>query len=121
MRPSWTQADDDARLQRLSRLWSNARYRIRKDRQPDPALRSLCTLPPYLQVSSVVTSLQYGLMNAFGHLGPGNMIIVLSSESYATPVRGTCFGLSAALGKLGAVLGTQAFLVRPTLASTLVS
>ncbi|KAK9342969.1 major facilitator superfamily domain-containing protein [Lipomyces starkeyi] len=29
--------------------------------------------------------------------------------SYATGVRGTCFGLTAAIGKVGAVVGTQTF------------
>lgn len=51
----------------------------------------------------------YGLMNSFGNLGPGDMLGLLSSESYATPVRGTCYGLSAAIGKAGAAVGTQAF------------
>ncbi|KAJ6531330.1 hypothetical protein B0H19DRAFT_476145 [Mycena capillaripes] len=32
-----------------------------------------------------------------------------STESYATAVRATCYGLSIAFGKTGAVLGTQAF------------
>ena len=31
------------------------------------------------------------------------------SRSFATPVRGTCYGLSAAIGKTGAAIGTQAF------------
>lgn len=30
-------------------------------------------------------------------------------RSFATPVRGTCYGLSAAIGKTGAAIGTQAF------------
>lgn len=38
------------------------------------------------------------------------MLGLISSESYATGVRGTCYGLSAAIGKTGAALGTQAFL-----------
>ena len=33
-----------------------------------------------------------------------------SSESYATAVRGTCYGLSAAIGKAGAVVGNSSFL-----------
>ncbi|KAF8140134.1 major facilitator superfamily domain-containing protein [Boletus edulis] len=50
--------------------------------------------------------------------GPGDMLGLTSSESYATPVRyvstcmfscGTCYGLSAAIGKTGAAVGTQAF------------
>lgn len=44
----------------------------------------------------------YCLMQNSGNLGPGDMLGLLSSESYATSVRGTCYGLSAALG-------TQAF------------
>ena len=51
----------------------------------------------------------YGLMQSSGNLGPGDMLGLISSESYATSVRGTCYGISAALGKVGAAVGTQAF------------
>ena len=51
----------------------------------------------------------YGLMLSSGNLGPGDMLGLLSSESYATAVRGTCYGISAALGKTGAAVGTQVF------------
>jgi MFS family permease len=51
----------------------------------------------------------YGLMQSSGNLGPGDMLGLVSSESYATSVRGTCYGISAAIGKTGAALGTQAF------------
>ncbi|KZP31225.1 MFS Git1p-like glycerophosphoinositol permease [Athelia psychrophila] len=51
----------------------------------------------------------YGLMQSFGNLGPGDMLGLISSESYATPIRGTAYGISAALGKTGAAIGTQAF------------
>ncbi|KAJ5888394.1 Glycerophosphoinositol permease 1 [Penicillium taxi] len=51
----------------------------------------------------------YGLMQSSGNFGPGNMLGLLSSESYATGVRGTCYGVSAAIGKAGAAIGTQAF------------
>jgi MFS family permease len=51
----------------------------------------------------------YGLMQSSGNLGPGDMLGLISSESYATSVRGTCYGISAALGKTGAAIGTQAF------------
>ncbi|KIM85338.1 hypothetical protein PILCRDRAFT_817340 [Piloderma croceum F 1598] len=51
----------------------------------------------------------YGLMQSFGNMGPGDMLGLVSAESYATPVRGTCYGISAALGKTGAAVGTQAF------------
>ena len=51
----------------------------------------------------------YGLMQSFGNLGPGDMLGLVSAESFATAVRGTCYGLSAAIGKTGAAVGTQAF------------
>ncbi|KAI0788597.1 MFS Git1p-like glycerophosphoinositol permease [Abortiporus biennis] len=51
----------------------------------------------------------YGLMQSFGNLGPGDMLGLVSAESYPTPIRGTCYGISAAIGKTGAAVGTQAF------------
>ncbi len=51
----------------------------------------------------------YGLMLSSGNLGPGDMLGLVSSESYATAVRGTCYGISAAFGKVGAVVGTEVF------------
>lgn len=42
-------------------------------------------------------------------MGPGDMLGLLSSESYATAVRGTCYGVSAAVGKAGAAIGTEVF------------
>ena len=51
----------------------------------------------------------YGLLASSGNMGPGDMLGLLSSESYSTAVRGTCYGISAALGKTGAAVGTQAF------------
>jgi len=51
----------------------------------------------------------YGLMQSSGNLGPGDMLGLLSSESYATAVRGTCYGFSAAIGKTGAAIGTEVF------------
>ncbi len=65
----------------------------------------------YDQITKIVPLfvIFYGLMQSFGNLGPGDMLGLLSSESYATSVRGTCYGISAALGKVGAAVGTQAF------------
>ncbi|KAI9725734.1 MAG: Plasma membrane permease, mediates uptake of glycerophosphoinositol and glycerophosphocholine [Chrysothrix sp. TS-e1954] len=51
----------------------------------------------------------YGLMLSSGNFGPGDMLGLLSSESYATPLRGHCYGISAAFGKTGAVVGTEVF------------
>ena len=49
-------------------------------------------------------------MQLSGNFGPGVMLGLISSESYATAVRGTCYGLSSAVGKVGAAIGTQIFL-----------
>ena len=51
----------------------------------------------------------YGIFNSFGNLGPGDMLGLISSECYATGVRGSLYGLSAAVGKTGAAVGTQVF------------
>ncbi|EPS95587.1 MFS Git1p glycerophosphoinositol permease [Fomitopsis schrenkii] len=51
----------------------------------------------------------YGLMQSSGNLGPGDMLGLVSTESYPTAIRGTFYGLSAAIGKTGAAIGTQVF------------
>lgn len=51
----------------------------------------------------------YALMQSSGNFGPGNMEGTISAESYPTSIRGTCYGFSAAIGKVGAAVGTQAF------------
>ncbi|SCU81964.1 LANO_0B04698g1_1 [Lachancea nothofagi CBS 11611] len=51
----------------------------------------------------------YGLMNALANAGPGDMLGLTSSESFPTAIRGTCYGLSAAIGKVGAVVGVYCF------------
>ncbi|KAI8096149.1 major facilitator superfamily domain-containing protein [Halteromyces radiatus] len=56
----------------------------------------------------------YGFFLFFGEIGPGDVTLTFS-EQYPTAIRGTCFGLSAALGKAGAAIGTQVF--KPILAA----
>ncbi|SPO41487.1 related to GIT1 - Glycerophosphoinositol transporter also able to mediate low-affinity phosphate transport [Pseudozyma flocculosa] len=51
----------------------------------------------------------YGLLASFGNLGPGNVCGLVAAESYPSALRGTFYGFSAAVGKTGAALGTQAF------------
>ncbi len=65
----------------------------------------------YTQISAILPLFVvfYGILLSFGNFGPGNLLGVISTESYATAVRGTCYGLSAALGKTGAAVGTQVF------------
>ena len=66
----------------------------------------------YSQISSILPLfvVLYGVMLSIGNFGPGDMLGLVASESYATAVRVTCYGLSAALGKTGAAVGTQVFL-----------
>lgn len=65
----------------------------------------------YTQLSAILPLfiVFYGILLSFGNFGPGNLLGIISTESYATAVRGTCYGLSAALGKTGAAVGTQVF------------
>jgi MFS family permease len=51
----------------------------------------------------------YGLMQSFGHMGPGATIGLMSVELFPTAVRGMSYGVSAAFGKAGAAVGTQVF------------
>ncbi|KAL8276651.1 hypothetical protein RQP46_010919 [Phenoliferia psychrophenolica] len=51
----------------------------------------------------------YGIFVSLGEFGPGVATILVANESYPTPIRGTLVGLSAAIGKAGAAIGTQVF------------
>lgn len=51
----------------------------------------------------------YGIFLTFGELGPGNNLGLLASKSSPTAVRGQFYGLAAAIGKVGAFVGTWAF------------
>ncbi|KAF2768938.1 MFS general substrate transporter [Teratosphaeria nubilosa] len=51
----------------------------------------------------------YGLLQAFGHMGPGATIGLLSVEVFPTGVRGVGYGIAAGFGKAGAAIGTQVF------------
>jgi sugar phosphate permease len=51
----------------------------------------------------------YFLSNFFSNFGANTTMYVMSAETYPTKLRGTCHGLSAFLGKLGALTATIAF------------
>ena len=51
----------------------------------------------------------YGLLQAFGHMGPGATIGLISSESFPTPIRAMGYGIATAFGRTGAAVGTQCF------------
>lgn len=67
-----------------------------------------CAYTP-LKKSTGAFVFMYGMLASAGNLGPGNMLGLISSEAYATAVRGTLYGFSAAVGKAGAAVGTQVF------------
>lgn len=51
----------------------------------------------------------YGIFLSFGELGPGNCLGLLASKTSPTAVRGQFYGVAAAVGKVGAFVGTWAF------------
>ncbi|RAK95318.1 metabolite transport protein [Aspergillus ibericus CBS 121593] len=51
----------------------------------------------------------YGLLQAFGHLGPGATIGLISTESFPTAMRGMGYSVATAFGRTGAAVGTQCF------------
>ncbi|PBL03654.1 MFS Git1p-related glycerophosphoinositol and glycerophosphocholine permease [Armillaria gallica] len=65
----------------------------------------------YEQLASHVAAFAvvYGIFLSFGELGPGNNIGLLASKSSPTAIRGQFYGIAAAVGKVGAFVGTWAF------------
>ncbi|THH29999.1 hypothetical protein EUX98_g4190 [Antrodiella citrinella] len=51
----------------------------------------------------------YGIFLAFGEVGPGNCLGMLAAKTGPTAVRGQFYGIAAAVGKIGAFVGTWAF------------
>jgi MFS family permease len=53
--------------------------------------------------------IMYGLYLSLAEFGPGNTMGLNAMELFPTAVRGTCYGIAAAVGKVGATVGTLAF------------
>ncbi|KAK0628854.1 major facilitator superfamily domain-containing protein [Bombardia bombarda] len=51
----------------------------------------------------------YGIFLTLGELGPGNNIGLIAAKTCATGVRGQYYGIAAAVGKIGAFVGTYVF------------
>ncbi|KAG7193525.1 uncharacterized protein KQ657_000593 [Scheffersomyces spartinae] len=51
----------------------------------------------------------YGIFSTLGEFGPGDNIGLLASKTSATPIRGEYYGIAAAVGKVGAFVGTYVF------------
>jgi PHS family inorganic phosphate transporter-like MFS transporter len=65
----------------------------------------------YSDISSIsaLFLIMYGATYFFASFGPKMTTFVIPSELYPTEVRAFCHGISAAGGKLGAIIGTYAF------------
>ncbi|KZP13573.1 MFS Git1p-related glycerophosphoinositol and glycerophosphocholine permease [Athelia psychrophila] len=65
----------------------------------------------YVQLSQHIGAFAvvYGIFLSFGELGPGNCLGLLAGKSGPTAVRGQYYGAAAAIGKIGAFVGTWAF------------
>ncbi|KAJ7959275.1 Phosphate transporter [Quillaja saponaria] len=59
----------------------------------------------YLKNHSLQFAILYGLTFFFANFGPNSTTFVLPAELFPTRVRSTCHALSAAAGKLGAMVG----------------
>ncbi|KAF7732575.1 hypothetical protein EC973_003322 [Apophysomyces ossiformis] len=53
--------------------------------------------------------IMYGIFLALGEYGPGDCMGLNAMELFPTAVRGTGYGIAAAIGKVGATVGTLAF------------
>ncbi|KAG6891618.1 hypothetical protein C0992_001303 [Termitomyces sp. T32_za158] len=51
----------------------------------------------------------YGIFLSFGEFGPGDCLGILASKACPTAVRGHYYGIAAAIGKVGAFVGTWMF------------
>ena len=51
----------------------------------------------------------YGIFLSLGELGPGDNIGLVASKTSATAIRGQYYGIAAAVGKIGAFVGTYVF------------
>ncbi|KAF7950248.1 hypothetical protein EAE96_007539 [Botrytis aclada] len=66
-----------------------------------PVLSQVKNVPAFVVV--------YGIFLSLGELGPGDNIGLLASKTSATGVRGQYYAIAAAIGKVGAFVGTYVF------------
>ncbi|GKZ81173.1 hypothetical protein AnigIFM56816_005685 [Aspergillus niger] len=66
---------------------------------------------PYLDTPHYVAAfvVVYGIFLAMGEVGPGDNIGLCAAKTCATPIRGQYYGTAAAMGKVGAFVGTYVF------------
>ncbi|ESZ92439.1 putative metabolite transport protein [Sclerotinia borealis F-4128] len=66
-----------------------------------PTLSQVKNVPAFVVV--------YGIFLSLGELGPGDNIGLIASKTSATGVRGQYYAVAAAIGKIGAFVGTYVF------------
>ncbi|KIJ42492.1 hypothetical protein M422DRAFT_31288 [Sphaerobolus stellatus SS14] len=54
-------------------------------------------------------AIMYGIFLSWGEFGPGNCLGLIAAKTGPTAVRGQFYGIAAAVGKVGAFVGTWAF------------
>ena len=66
---------------------------------------------PYLDKASTVGGfvVVYGIFLSLGEAGPGDNIGLVASKTSATAIRGQYYAIAAAMGKIGAFVGTYVF------------
>ncbi len=67
----------------------------------------LAILQPYLVKLPVLYVIMYGFTFFFQNFGANPTTYIIPSVVFSTAHRATCHGISAAAGKLGALLGAQ--------------
>jgi hypothetical protein len=60
----------------------------------------------YQLLTNASLQVVYGIFLSFGEFGPGICTFILASKTSSTAVRGQYFGVAAAIGKVGAFVGT---------------
>ena len=63
----------------------------------------------YFGAPASVNLLVFGLTFFFTNFGPNTTTFIIPSEIYPSSVRATCHGVSAAAGKIGAIVGAAGF------------
>lgn len=72
------------------------------------AIFSVLAALSFVSAPSGLYILLLGVMFLFQNFGPNSTTYIIPAEAFPTRLRGTCHGISAACGKLGALLGTAA-------------
>lgn len=62
-----------------------------------------------LKINAILFIILFGCTLFFANFGPNTTTFVLPTEMYPTQIRGTCHGISAASGKVGAAIGSFGF------------